>query len=370
MSKRIATLLILALTSFLYGQTPQIEVSGITYQGVGSAPDTFRVYLQSLTGQNISVRSATLSVLHNSSCSSYGGMYFSLFRNIWAGFFESVQVNTLATPISPATAGGASYNNRLMYGNTSATTPPVFVVAPPAPATVEVLAFTFNGTCTDKLYLEDRTEFFANGLGDPVNNYIPFRVKRSSSLPVEYTSMSAKAVNNVQVEVNWTTSQELNSDYFEVEKSFNADFAQSEVIAKLDAAGYSDNETTYSFTDRGAMAPVVYYRLRQVDLDGQVDVSNSMVVNFGESSTFGLVAYPNPFDNQVTVKVDKGSMQTYSLRVMDITGKVLYSAVSEANNATQDSWKLELGFLSRGTYFIQVAELGGEGRQGVFKLMK
>ena len=367
MIKRLATLLLLACTSFVIGQTPQIEVSGVTTQGVGTAPDTFRVYLQSLTGSAISVRSSTLSILHNSSCSSYGGTYFSLFRNLWAGFFESVQVNTLATP---ATVGGNSYNRRLMYGNTSATTPPVFVMAPAAPATVEVLAFIFNGTCTDKLYLEDRTEFFANGLGDPTNNYIPFRVKRAATLPVEFLGMEAKAINNTKVDLSWTTSREVNSAYFEVEKSFDADFNTSEIIGQVQAAVYSETPTSYQYTDNGSMSSVVYYRLRQVDLDGEVFLSNSLSVNFSDDAGLELIAYPNPFENTLNVKVTKGSMQRYNLRVMDITGKVLFEEVNTPSNTTLDSWKLELGNLPRGSYFLHVAEIGGEGRQQVTKLLK
>lgn len=367
MTKRLATLLLLACTTFVFGQTPQIEISGVTSQGVGAAPDTFRVYLQSLTGSAIDVRSSTLSILHNSSCSSYGGTYYSLFRNLWAGFFESVQVNTLATP---ATAGGNSYNRRLMYGNTSATTPPVFVSAPAAPATVEVLAFVFSGTCTDKLYLEDRTEFFANGLGDPANNYIPFRVKRAASLPVEFIGMEANAISNNQVDVTWTTSREVNSAFFEVEKSFDADFNASEVIGQVQAAVYSETATDYQFTDNGSMASVVYYRLRQVDLDGEVVISNSMSVNFGEDASFELTAYPNPFENTLTVKIAKGSLQQYNLRVIDITGKVLHEELNSVSNTTLDSWKLELGHLPRGSYFLHVAEVGGEGRTQVTKLLK
>lgn len=369
MLRRIATLFIFTFTTFIFAQVPQIEVSGSTAQGVGTAPDTFKVSLQSLTGQSISVRSATLSILHNSSCSNYGGMSYSLFQSLWAGFFESVQVSTLATPIAPSASGGASFNNRLMYGNTSATTPPVFVTVPPAPATIEVLAFTFDGSCTDRLYLEDRTEHLPNGLGDPSNNYIPFRVNRSASLPVEYTSMTAKAVNNVQVDINWTTAQELNSAYFEVEKAFDADFSDSEIIGQVQAAVYSESETNYSFQDRGVMAPVVYYRLRQIDLDGTINVSDIMSVNFGQAASFSLVAFPNPFSDQVTVKVNKTTEERYNLRVIDITGKVHIDAMSDATIATQDSWTLDLGHLARGTYFIQVSTINS-GDRSTFKLMK
>jgi hypothetical protein len=370
MSKSLATLILLVFSSFLFGQAPQVVISGQTVQGLGSAHDTFKVYMESLTGNSIKLRSATLSILHNSSCSNYDTVTYSLFTAIWNQNFQSSRVNTLPAPISPAPSGGALYNRRLLYTNTSFFRPPAYVIIPVAPAKVEVLNFTFAGGCTDKVYMEDESEYILSQLGDSANNTVPFIIRRDPTLPVEYASMNAEAVSSVQVDINWTTARELNSAFFEVEKSFTADFTESEIIAQLQGAVYSETETNYSVSDRGAMAPVVYYRLRQVDLDGSVNLSNAMSVNFGENSAFTLTAFPNPFEDQVTVKVDKGSMERYTLRVMDATGRTMYEAASEMSMATQDSWTLNLGRLPHGTYFVQAAEIGGEGRQEVFKLMK
>ncbi|MFK7973095.1 MAG: T9SS type A sorting domain-containing protein [Bacteroidia bacterium] len=367
MIKRTTLLIFLALSTLAYGQVPQIEMSGVTSQGVGTAPDTFRVHLQSLTGSPINVRSATLSILHNSSCATYTGTSYSLFMNLWNQFFESVQVNTLTTP---STLGGTSYNQRLMYANVSATTPPVFVSAPVAPATVEVLSFTFSGACTDKLYLEDNSQFFPNAIGDPANNPIPFRVKRTSSLPVEFLNMEAKAISTQETEINWTTSREVNSAFFQVEKSFDADFTNTEVIGEVQAAVYSDTETNYSFNDKSDMAPVVYYRLRQFDLNGDEFLSNTMSVKFNLEGSIGVVAYPNPFTDILTVNVEKAGMTKYTLRVVDLSGKVHYSAINNESNTLNDSWKLNLGHLPRGCYMVHVAEAGGKGRQRVFKVSK
>ena len=97
------------------------------------------------------------------------------------------------------------------------------------------------------------------------------------TLPVELIYFSG-VVKASGIELNWATATESNSDYFEVERSY--DGRTFETAGQLPAAGYSLNDITYKFQDQDALLGVeqIYYRLRQVDVDGGFALSHLVTV--------------------------------------------------------------------------------------------
>mgnify|MGYP003652594050 FL=1 len=88
-------------------------------------------------------------------------------------------------------------------------------------------------------------------------------------LPVELTSFEAvRTEDNVRLE--WTTASELNNDYFEVLKSYDGEIFS--VIGYVDGHGTSSEVIDYSYTD--SEPKQAYYRLRQLDYDGQFEYSD------------------------------------------------------------------------------------------------
>jgi hypothetical protein len=85
------------------------------------------------------------------------------------------------------------------------------------------------------------------------------------TLPVKFIGFSLTRQNN-NVLVEWATAQEINSSYFEVQRSENGN--DWNTIAKVTAAGNTTLNHSYSYTDKNISAQLVYYRIRQVDIDG------------------------------------------------------------------------------------------------------
>ena len=113
-----------------------------------------------------------------------------------------------------------------------------------------------------------------------------------ASLPAELTSLTATAGSG-EVDLNWTTARETNTDRFEVQRRNEAD--EFVTLGTVTAAGNSDVANDYSFTDTDPFDGENDYRLRVVDQDGQagfspivsatIDGTNSLaVVRSGERS--------------------------------------------------------------------------------------
>lgn len=97
-----------------------------------------------------------------------------------------------------------------------------------------------------------------------------------STLPVELVNFDV--VNDVTNIVTWSTVTENNNDYFLLERS--ADGVNWENVSMIDGAGTSTNRTDYLFNDRDYPQTLNYYRLTQVDYDGN-------------SETFDIISIDN-----------------------------------------------------------------------------
>ena len=90
-------------------------------------------------------------------------------------------------------------------------------------------------------------------------------------LPVKLSSFTGRYSNGIAT-LDWQTSQELNSDYFELFRSYDAiEFVS---VAKIASAGFSNIIKNYNYNDRIGGANNVYYRLKQVDINGKETFSS------------------------------------------------------------------------------------------------
>ncbi|MGI4866411.1 MAG: hypothetical protein ACRYFZ_20970 [Janthinobacterium lividum] len=115
----------------------------------------------------------------------------------------------------------------------------------------------------------------------------------SSPLPVQLTAFTATAApSQAAVALAWTTASELNSAAFEVERSLDGrTFTRLGTVA---AAGSSSSARSYGLLDAQLPgAALLYYRLKQVDLDGTFRYSPVRAVTLSGAAA-GLSLYPNP----------------------------------------------------------------------------
>lgn len=117
-------------------------------------------------------------------------------------------------------------------------------------------------------------------------------------LPVDYAHFEVvQFPNRASTLLKWTTAKEENNAYFEVERSL-AGIQHFKVIGQVPGMGWTDASSAYVFED--SSLPLsggdVYYRLRQVDIDGKYSLSKVLKLRVqGVNSTRGIWrVHPNP----------------------------------------------------------------------------
>ena len=143
----------------------------------------------------------------------------------------------------------------------------------------------------------------------------------AAPLPVELTAFVGKWTNGA-ADLSWTTATEKNSSYFVVERSTSGE-AAFKAVGQVAAAGGSTSPRAYKHRDADAGhldVTALYYRLRQVDLDGTEAFSPVVVVKVNKAGAAPqFEAYPNPVPGAQAVQVrfvnmpaGGGLVQTYS----------------------------------------------------------
>ena len=172
------------------------------------------------------------------------------------------------------------------------------------------------------------------------------------ALPVELLGFIARKGQENEVILEWQTSKEVNSSHFEIEKQVGGSFAR---IGTETAAGTSEVQLGYAFVDRTPMAPVVYYRLKSVDLDGSFEYSQTVEVFFDEFNQRYEV-YPNPVVDVLTVREWTLSGEPVGYELTDLRGRILADGLWEA---TQGELKIDMNHWARGTYQLTLIDLKG-----------
>ncbi|MBD2767144.1 T9SS type A sorting domain-containing protein [Hymenobacter sp. BT664] len=187
------------------------------------------------------------------------------------------------------------------------------------------------------------------------NNSASITTQVLSPLPVELQDFAAVAVARDAV-LSWTTASELDNDRFEIERSFDAH--SFERVGSERGQGSSTRPTDYRFTDAGAGRqgyPLVYYRLRQVDGDGQASWSPVRVVKFTSLSKATVGLYPNPAPGRTTLDLTGLPAGAYQVRILDLTGREV--GMYELEGAGKHSLSVE-GLLP-GAYVVRVVGPAG-----------
>lgn len=148
----------------------------------------------------------------------------------------------------------------------------------------------------------------------------------ANPLPVQLTRFEAAPAGAHAVRLSWATAQELNSADFVVERSL--DGRRFEPVGTVAAAGTSSSARHYTLLDTQLPtgAALLYYRLRQNDLDGKVARSEVRTVSL--SAAAALTLAPNPTQGVATLR---GAAATVPVQVLDATGRLVLSTTTDAS---------------------------------------
>ena len=176
-------------------------------------------------------------------------------------------------------------------------------------------------------------------------------------LPVVLVSFMANATGSDVVRLAWSTALERNSASFAVERSTDGQTFTS--LVTLKAAGTSSRPTAYSWVDAKlpATPEILYYRLRQTDIDATVTHSPVRTVTQTASrATSHLQAYPNPARDVVSVRVSFPvlTIPGNEYQVFDLQGRLVRT---QATSDAATEALLPLIGLRVGTYLLRYGSL-------------
>ncbi|KAA9034509.1 T9SS type A sorting domain-containing protein [Ginsengibacter hankyongi] len=242
------------------------------------------------------------------------------------------------------------------------TAAPVAQTAPSAPTWVP-LGSSFTLPSTGSFVVKSIRLVLSDGtVGGCGNDFAMDDVKFSQcpeggELPVSFLGVDARQKGS-GVSIEWSTSQEINSNSFDVEKSADGN-SNWVLVASVNAAGNSSVVKNYNVFDATPLNGVNFYRVKQVDLDGNFKYSKTVRINLNFSKT-AVSVLANPFYNTLTVDFSSAIEQSVSARLVDITGKqVAFEkwAISTGNTRMNFS---NVSNLQQGMYILNISNADGE----------
>lgn len=163
----------------------------------------------------------------------------------------------------------------------------------------------------------------------------PVWVTKSNVLPVNLTYFTANKTTQ-GVNCKWETAGEVNADYFELQRSTDA--LHFDVVARVQATN-TRHIRQYTVLDDYQPQGTTYYRLKQVDTDGQINYANIIAI-YPEPAALSIEAIPNPFSDWL-------SFTFAEVPAQDIT-------TIWHNTLGTEVWRYQIAAADRREYALQV----------------
>jgi 1,4-alpha-glucan branching enzyme len=187
-------------------------------------------------------------------------------------------------------------------------------------------------------------------------------VKAAIELPVTWLTFTATEGANNTALLNWTTAHEVDNNYFEVERSSPAS-TTFKAIGDVPAANPGAATNKYQFTDLHPLTGLNYYRLKQVDKDGNYSYSPIATVTI--KGTDGLwKVYPNPASGNSTSLYTQSTFSDFTMSLTDVSGKVLYN-YSVNSLPEGSSVAIPTSGLAHGVYFLKITSDQAAGTEKI-----
>ena len=168
------------------------------------------------------------------------------------------------------------------------------------------------------------------------------------TLPVKLTSFEAKASTGL-VTLNWATATEENNQYFEVERS--QDGKNFTAIGRVSGKGTTQQAQQYRFQDVKPLKGTLYYRLKQVDLDGTSELSFMRAVTGITAAAPKLAVYPNPVIADLHIELHTLPQGNYTITLNTMSNGVVKQKVVQAGELLV----LNLSDIPSGAYILTIS---------------
>ncbi len=177
-------------------------------------------------------------------------------------------------------------------------------------------------------------------------------------LPIDLTNFS---LNNLDSKINivWSTASELNNEKFLIERS--TDGRAYKTIGEVAGAGTTTEPQEYHFTDETPAPGINYYRLKQMDFDGNFEYSPIESVVFRKEGE--ITIYPTIVQSELQVELPEKAGETTTLKIFSMQGALLQTQQQDGTGKLT----ITLPELTAGQYMVEVVNGNLSSRSIIFK---
>ena len=191
----------------------------------------------------------------------------------------------------------------------------------------------------------------------PFSSFSTFSIAYAATAvaaPVELLGFDVEAEGNAAV-LWWATATETNNSHFVIERS--ADGFVFEAIAQVEGRGTSLEPQEYQYRDSTAGPGHHYYRLKQVDFNGDFEYFSIREVRLsgGEEVAAILAAYPNPTDRYYNMEMQIPDPKNAHIQVFDLRGNRIYEAHITNCNSGYNAIEMDVSTWESGVYLYLIA---------------
>ena len=175
-------------------------------------------------------------------------------------------------------------------------------------------------------------------------------VTTGAVLPLKLVSFNAVRSTDSKNLLKWTSSEELNLSYYQVQKSTNnivfEDLVNGKIMASNNPLGSS-----YQFFDPSSATENQFYRLKIVEKSGLVSYSPIALIK-QTAASISITAFPNPAINFLQLEMKSMQGKQANITVTNAMGILVLSGDYRFSNFS--NLKLYVGGLPAGNYFLKV----------------
>lgn len=185
-----------------------------------------------------------------------------------------------------------------------------------------------------------------------ITDFSPFTLGSSTTLnplPVHLLNFNALPLQ-ASVKVVWSTSSEINNDFFVVEKSLDGKIWNE--LGRVEASENSNTVSKYNMLDNTPVLGLQYYRLKQFDLNGEFTYSQIASARFTEELLETVSIAPNPAKNLVNVMLLDNEDENASISLINSIGQT----VLHFENVSGSVLTLNMSDLANGVYQLHIVQ--------------
>ncbi|CAN5403460.1 hypothetical protein BH10BAC2_BH10BAC2_46110 [soil metagenome] len=204
------------------------------------------------------------------------------------------------------------------------------------------------------------TEIAASTIGSPWANGATVTSVCENVLPLNLIRFTLAKSGSSNI-LSWSTSEEINTSYFEIQQSINN--TSFDAIGKV-LAGKNTAPNNYQFTDARPLNGTNFYRLKIADADGRF--TYSPILQSSNTKVLDITIYPNPVKDRIVLNINSKTKTSFNISVTDMQGRILLTTVLTVDEGISKR-EINASALKQGTYFVRMES--AEGSQ-IIKIIK